>query len=230
MREADGAAPGVTLYRALLGPALDALPAPVRALHEGIGTRRWTGSATVRRGSGVLARLLCAVFRFPEAADGVPVSVTFAPETGGERWTRIIGRTTVVSLQSAGTGRDRALLIERFGLAAFALALVPDGSRLRFVPRRWSILNIPMPGVLLPAGESFETERDGRFAFDITVRVPLAGLVVAYRGTLAPAVVEPSREPASPLTPSSAAARPPAPAARPPSAAAPGPGAPASSP
>lgn len=182
MRPADGG----TLYRALLGPALDALPAPVRALHAGTGTRRWTGSATVRRGNGLLARLLCALFRFPDAAQTVPVTVTFTPEPRGERWTRIIGRKTVVSFQSAGTGRDRSLLIERFGLAAFALALVPEGNRLRFAPRLWSILKVPMPGFLLPAGESFETAIDGRFAFDITVRVPLAGLVVAYRGTLEP--------------------------------------------
>ncbi|KQT59702.1 hypothetical protein ASG52_20155 [Methylobacterium sp. Leaf456] len=185
--------PGGTLYRAILGSALDALPAPVRALHDGIGTRRFTGSASVRRGNGLLARLLCALFRFPDTASDVAVSVTFAQEPGGERWTRTIGRATVVSFQSAGTGRDRALLIERFGLAAFALALIPDGDRLRFVPRRWSILKIPMPGFLLPVGESFETERDGRFAFDITVSVPLVGLVVAYRGTLAPAeAVRPS--------------------------------------
>jgi len=178
--------PGGPLYRAILGPAFDALPAPVRALHDGIGTRRFTGSATIRRGSGLPARLLCALFRFPEAAQTVPVRVTFAPEPRGERWTRIIGRKTVISFQSAGTGRNRGLLIERFGLAAFALALIPDGDRLRFVPRRWSILGLPMPGVLLPAGESFETARDGLFAFDITVSVPLVGLVVAYRGTLAP--------------------------------------------
>ncbi|WP_342150873.1 DUF4166 domain-containing protein [Methylorubrum sp. SB2] len=178
--------PGGTLYRAILGPALKALPAPVRALHAGTGTRRLTGSARVRRGSGLPARLLCALFRFPETADDVPVSVTFAPEPRGERWTRIIGRKTVVSFQSAGTGRDRGLLVERFGLAAFALALIPDGDRLRFVPRRWSVLGLPMPGFLLPTGESFETERDGLFAFDITVQVPLVGLVVTYRGTLAP--------------------------------------------
>lgn len=94
--------PGGTLYRVLLGPALDTLPAPVRGLHEATGTRRFTGSARVRRGSGPLARLLCALFRFPETADGVPVRVIFAQKPHGERWTRIIGRQTVVSFQSAG--------------------------------------------------------------------------------------------------------------------------------
>ena len=43
-----------------------------------------------------------------------------------------------------------------------------------------------MPRFLLPTGECFETERDENFAFDITIRAPLVGLIVAYRGTLQP--------------------------------------------
>jgi saccharopine dehydrogenase-like NADP-dependent oxidoreductase len=178
---------GGTIYRQVLGPAFDALPAPVRALHEGSGIRRWTGSATVRRGTGRVARLLCALVGFPDAARSVPATVTFTPEHGGERWTRTIGGKTFASFQAAGTGRDRYLLTERFGIATFSIALVRDGKRLLFVPRRWSILGLPMPQSLLPAGESFETEIDGRFAFDVTIRAPLVGLIVAYRGTLEPA-------------------------------------------
>jgi hypothetical protein len=180
---------GAPLYRDVLGPAFDALPAPVRALHDGAGSRRWTGSASVQRGTGLLARLVCALVGFPETGRDLPATVVFAPVPGGERWTRTIGRKTFASLQAAGAGRDRYLLIERFGLATFAIALVREGNRLRFVPRRWSILGIPMPRALMPSGESFETERDGLFAFDITVRAPLVGPIVAYRGTLAPAEV-----------------------------------------
>ncbi|MGF3027483.1 DUF4166 domain-containing protein [Methylobacterium aquaticum] len=177
---------GGPLYRDLLGAAFDALPARVRALHDGTGLRRWTGAATVTRGRGLVARLLCALIGFPETARSAPVTVSFAPEAGGERWTRTIGGRTFASVHAAGTGRDRYLLVERFGIVAVSLALVRDGARLRFVPRRWSLLGVPMPGVLLPVGESVETESDGRFAFDVTIRVPLVGLIVAYRGTLEP--------------------------------------------
>ncbi|ALN75373.1 SDR family oxidoreductase [Aureimonas sp. AU20] len=177
---------GGTIYRSILGPALDELPAPVRDLHSGSAERRWTGSASVRRGSGILARLLCAAFGFPATAERAPATVTFAPERDGERWTRTIGGSTFRSHQSVGTGRDEYLLIERFGVARYSIALVRAGNRLFFVPRRWSVWKIPMPKPLLPSGESFETEIDGRFAFDITIRAPLVGLVVAYRGTLEP--------------------------------------------
>ncbi|MCJ2035225.1 SDR family oxidoreductase [Methylobacterium sp. J-068] len=182
-REDDGGGP---IYRAVLGSALDGLPSPVRDLHEGAGMRRWTGSATVRRGTGLLARLVCAVVGFPETAQGAAATITFTPEQGAERWTRTIGGKTFTSLQSVGTGRDRHLLVERFGIARFSLALVRDGERLLFVPRRWSIGTVPMPGRLLPVGETFESAVDGQFAFDVTIRAPLVGLIVAYRGTLRP--------------------------------------------
>ncbi|GGE21210.1 hypothetical protein GCM10011529_29800 [Polymorphobacter glacialis] len=41
-----------------------------------------------------------------------------------------------------------------------------------------------MPAVLIPRGDSFESEEDGRFCFDVSIVLPVIGLVVAYRGTL----------------------------------------------
>jgi hypothetical protein len=43
-----------------------------------------------------------------------------------------------------------------------------------------------MPRWLMPGGDSFETVKDGRFRFHVEIRLPLAGLVVRYRGWLAP--------------------------------------------
>ena len=174
------------LFRRLLGSAFDALPPQVRALHDGTGTRRWTGSAEVKRGPGPVARMIAAALRFPAPAARVPVSVTFTPEGECERWTRDFGGQVFASIQSAGSGRDEYLLVERFGIVRVAMALVRDAERLVLVPRRWSLLGIPMPSSLLPAGRSFETQIEGRFAFDITVAMPLVGLIVAYRGTLEP--------------------------------------------
>ena len=175
------------LYPAILGEAYAALPPRVRALHGSAAPRRWAGAATVRRGRHPLARLVAALVGFPRAAPHLPVSVAFSPERGGERWVRRFGDRSFTSVQSAGRGRDQHLLVERFGVAAFALALVVEGDRLLLVPRRWSLLGIPMPRALLPTGASFETERDGQFHFDVEITAPLIGLIVAYRGTLHPA-------------------------------------------
>lgn len=177
---------GGTIYRRLLGPAFSGLPNALQELHGGAGTRRWIGSATVQRGTGTMAGLLCRAFGFPNAGREIPTAVTFTEKAGGELWTRRIGSKIFRSFQSVGTDRDQHLMVERFGIARVSIALVRDDSRLRFVPRRWSIWNIPMPKCLLPTGESFETEIDGQFAFDITIRMPLIGLIVAYNGTLTP--------------------------------------------
>jgi hypothetical protein len=36
----------------------------------------------------------------------------------------------------------------------------------------------------MPAGNSFETEIDGKFAFDVEIAAPFIGLIAAYRGQL----------------------------------------------
>jgi hypothetical protein len=61
------------------------------------------------------------------------------------------------------------------------------------VQRRWRLLGIPMPRFLLPTGAAREHADGGRFNFDVEIRLPLVGLVVAYRGWLAP-VASPSLE------------------------------------
>lgn len=177
---------GAPFYRRILGPAFDTLPPRVRELHASEAPRIWSGTAEVRRGTSPLARLAAAIIGFPKAAAAVPVTVTFTPEPGGERWTRDFGGRRFSSLQHEGSGRNDRLLVERFGPAAFAMALVVEGDRLMLVPRRWSLLGIPMPRFLMPGGISFETDADGKFRFDVEIRLPVAGLVVAYRGALEP--------------------------------------------
>jgi len=129
--------------------------------------------------------MVAALIGFPAAARAVPVSVGFTPERGGERCTRDFGGRRFSSWQRRGQGRNTHLLVERFGIVDVALALVAEGDCLRRVARRWSCLGIPLPTALLPGGRTFETERDGRFVFDVEIAAPWIGLIVAYRGSLA---------------------------------------------
>ena len=178
--------PDVPLFRQLLGPAFDDLPPRLRELHDSKDARQWSGVAEIRHGQGMLARMISALVGFPQAGKQVPVSVTFTPEKDKERWTRNFGGRRFSSTQSAGMGKDRYLLAERFGIVTVALALVLDGGRLALIPRRWHVLGVPLPGFLLPKGESFESEENGRFCFDVEISLPFVGLVVAYKGTLEP--------------------------------------------
>jgi hypothetical protein len=172
------------LYRQVLGSAFDALPSRLKELHGSSAPRRWSGQAEVRHGSGLLARVIRALLGFPQAAASVPVTVTFSPEGGAERWVRSFDGKDFSSLQSLGTGRTEHLLVERFGVASFALALVLDSGKLSLIPRRWSLLGIPMPTFLLPRGASFEYEEAGRFYFDVEISAPVVGLIVTYKGSL----------------------------------------------
>ncbi len=175
------------LYRRILGAAFDKLPSRLQELHGTAIARRWSGRAEVRRGRGILARLIAASFGFPRSTPDTAVTVDFTPEGNAERWTRTFDGRSFSSLQSCGAERDQALLVERFGMVTVALALVVEGDRLRLVPRRWSLGGIAMPRILLPLGSSFETEADGRFRFDVEIAAPLVGLIVAYKGMLGPA-------------------------------------------
>ncbi|WMJ69995.1 SDR family oxidoreductase [Stenotrophomonas sp. 24(2023)] len=178
---------GASLYQRVLGDAYARLPPSVQALHAPQAPRRWQGMARVERGDGLLSRLLGRLFGFPDAGDAIPVSVAFDAEAGGERWTRTFAGRRFSSLQTEGQGRNEALLVERFGAVAVALALVVQNGRLQLVPRRWSLLGIPLPRALLPGDASFEYEQDGHFVFDVEIGAPLVGRIVHYRGTLQPA-------------------------------------------
>ena len=77
--------------------------------------------------------------------------------------------------------------MERFGIITVALALVISDEKLFLIPRHWRAFGIPLPKALLPKGNSFEAEEEGRFRFDVEVSAPIVGLIVAYKGTLSPA-------------------------------------------
>jgi hypothetical protein len=173
------------LYARLLGSAWHELPAEVREMHDLNSALTARGSAAVERGAGFLARLVARAIGFPASADEIPVTVRFTAVDGRETWTRSFGEQTFSSAQFAGQGRDAHLLCERFGWLTFAMALVVEGDRLALVPRRWSVLGIPLPMWLCPHADAYESVEGGRFSFHVEIRHPLTGLIVRYRGALA---------------------------------------------
>ena len=174
------------LYRRVLLSAFDRLPPQVQALHDDTKARTWTGHAKVRRGTGLLGRLIGRVFKFPKTGTAIPVSVTLSPCEGGEVWTRNFDGQIFSSTQTLGQGRNSHLIVERFGAVKVALAIVVKDEKLFLIPRRWAVFGIPLPGFLLPSGNSFEAEVDGAFCFDVEIAAPIVGLIVAYQGTLHP--------------------------------------------
>jgi hypothetical protein len=145
------------------------------------------GGGPRSNGSGLLARLIAALFGFPKLGRDLPVKVEFERRGNEETWRRTFAGRSFASVQSAGTGRSDHLIVERFGPFAFGLAAVLADDRLRLVLRRWSILGLPLPRRLAPVGDAYEFAADGRFHFHVELGHPLTGLIVRYRGWLAPA-------------------------------------------
>ena len=175
-----------SIYRAVLGAAFDGLPPQIAALHDSSSERQWAGTAQIKRGSGLLARIVATFIKAPPSGEQIPVSVTFKPDAKGELWTRNFGGKIFKSHQRLGSGKNTHLIVERFGSIDVALALVIEEDRLRLIPRRWSFFGVPLPHGLLPRGNSYEAEMDGCFQFDVELAAPIVGLICAYKGTLVP--------------------------------------------
>jgi hypothetical protein len=174
--------PSAHLYERLLGGAWNALPEPIRRLHAGVIEAK--GRARVERGRSPLAWLAATTFGFPPANAETPVSVRFAHDAGTEVWSRTFGDYTFSSCQYEGTGRHERLLVERFGVFEFAMALVLDDGVLRLVVRGWRFLGIALPLWLAPRSVAHETAKHGVFHFFVEISHPLCGLIVRYQGWL----------------------------------------------
>ncbi|HNB25416.1 MAG TPA: DUF4166 domain-containing protein [Alphaproteobacteria bacterium] len=174
------------LYRRILGQAYATLPPSLQAMHDLSCSARASGRAKVTRGRHPLARLVAALFRFPAAAEDVPVSVTFTVDAASELWRRSFAGHSFSSTQRAGTGSDEYLIVERFGIFDFALAVVLADGRLELVLRGWRCLGLPLPRSWAPRGDAYEMEAEGRFRFSVAISHPLCGLIVRYEGWLDP--------------------------------------------
>jgi len=174
------------LFQQILGAKFVELPKQLQALHRVEKEHLWEGEAQVSRGKNPFAKLVAGLIGFPAETDDTAVTVNLCPDGDGERWERNFGGKSFSSYQSVGIGHNSGLLVERFGVVSVAMAIVIKNDQLHLVPRRWEILGIPLPRMLLPSGESFEYEQEGVFRFDVAIRAPMFGLIVAYKGWLKP--------------------------------------------
>ncbi len=182
--EIEGSEP---VYRQVMAGAFDAMPDAWRAMHDlRAGALTVEGRASVRRGRGMLARLAGWMMRFPRSGEDQPVKVRFERQGNTEVWTRTIGGRSFRSLQSPGQGRSVRLLVERFGPLAVAMAPTTNDGRMGLAIRRFSLFGIPLPLWLAPTTTAHEEIVDGRFHFDVEIGHPLTGMIVLYRGWLAP--------------------------------------------
>lgn len=175
------------IFPRILSPAFATLPQAVRATHQTAGITRWTGRASVTRGTGLWGRFLAALFRFPPASADTPVDVTKTATPSGETWIRRFGARSFRS-HLAATPEG---MTECFGPFTFLLGLAVKDGALHYPVAGGRLGPIPLPRWLLPGSEAREYLQDGRFHFDVRLTAPLTGgLMVHYRGQLSTAPIE----------------------------------------
>jgi hypothetical protein len=168
-----------SLFAQVLGSAFETLPAPLRALHVMQGKHRYHGDVEVERGRGLLSRIAAAATHLPPAGAG-PLCVEIDASSDTERWTRFIGGRAMPSR----LWREGDLLCERLGLATFGFRLQVEDHAIV-----WRVVRVRVFGASLPAhwftGVGARESADGdRYRFDVWASLPLAGLLVHYRGCL----------------------------------------------
>ncbi|MDZ4691637.1 SDR family oxidoreductase [Terricaulis sp.] len=175
---------GAFVYQRILGAAWEKLPPALREMHDGVAFAR--GRGRVERGRNPLAWFAASVLRFPRAGEDLDVSVRFDPRPAGEVWTRSFANQSFSSYQYEGRGASERLIVERFGVLAFSMALVLEGERLNLVLRRWSAFGVVLPLWLAPRSKAHESADGDVFHFFVEISHPLVGLIVRYQGWLTP--------------------------------------------
>lgn len=168
------------LYRRLLRERFEALPPRVRELHDVASASSWSGRADVERGASLASRVVATLFGLPPAGRDQALRVTFQVDGDREIWSREFGDAVFRSVQYERGG----LLRERVGPSTFVFALDTSAEGMALQLRGVRFLGVPLPRFLAPSVRTFESERDGRYRFEVEASLPLLGRIVRYAGWL----------------------------------------------
>ncbi len=171
----------VPLFRKILGPAFDKMPAPTKRLHRGRPAILADGVAEVTGAEHPLGATVARWFGLPEAGAKVPLRVVIEAREGREYWTRYFdGKPMRSVMRQAGAG----VVEERFGPVAMRMRLVAHEAGLDMLMRSGRFAWLPLPRFLLPTIRAEERAEETRHLFDVEIRLPFVGRLVAYRGYL----------------------------------------------
>lgn len=173
-----------SLYAQLLGPSWSTLALPVQRVHGGGVVAR--GVFAVRRGAGVLARILGAVLGLPPAGDATPITLEVERNRDVERWRRRFGERVLVTTQWA----DRGLLVENMGLVQCWFRLRAEAGALVFEQVRATVglrgFALPLPRFLSPRVVGRADPGGAHAQVDVRIHAPVVGLLVSYEGAVTP--------------------------------------------
>jgi hypothetical protein len=159
----------------------------VRRFHTGAVSAAAAGIVDVSPGSSASARMLGRLMRVPPHAAALPARLCIVRRYGvaadREEWIRTFGAVRLATrLARAG---DRAA--ERFGPVELRMRLRATPSEVWFIPDGAAIilgrLTFRLPGLVAPQAHAHAWSGGGRaFDVEVSVRIPLLGVLMSYRG------------------------------------------------
>jgi hypothetical protein len=156
----------------------------VRRFHMGAGCAAAAGIVDVSPARSAPARMLGRLMRLPPPAAGLAARLCIVRRCGGrEEWIRTFGDVRLATrLARAG---DRAA--ERFGPVELRMRLRATPSEVWFTPDGAAVilgrLTFRLPGLVAPQAHAHAWSGGGRsFDVEVSVRVPLLGVLMSYRG------------------------------------------------
>jgi len=157
------------------------LAPPVRRMHAEGNLVRASGIADVAGETHPVARWLRRLLSLPDPGAGQAITVSIERHANHEHWSRLFpGGHMQSTLRAGGNGQ----LHERLGPVTVHFTLHRDGDAIDWRLRGVRLFGLPLPLALCGTISSRSGMRDGHYAFDIDVRLPLVGRLVAYRGWL----------------------------------------------
>jgi hypothetical protein len=167
------------LFPSVLGVEFAALDSCLKGVHSG-DSRQLRGCVTVERGTSVVASALGFLASLPSAMTDASIEVRIDVTDKGETWTRLFaGRHPMVSTLQ----RDRGLLVERLGPAAFKFRLLARDGALEWVLEHVAVFGIVLPRSWFRISATIDS-RDGRYHFDVDSELRGVGRIVRYEGLL----------------------------------------------
>jgi len=167
------------LFPSLLRGEFEKLDGRVRYVHGG-APRQVSGSATIERGSTILARLMCTVASLPRNQVRDRVEVEIEKEEDGERWTRRFGNSAPMHSRLHS---ERGLLVERLGPITMRFELVARNGGIDWSLRRVAVCGCPLPLKWFRVASRSGVKGD-RYQFVVLAELAGVGRIIRYEGEL----------------------------------------------
>ena len=172
------------LYPRAMGHAFSDLPEPLQVFHSVDDSVFYKGRVTVTHGNA-LTRLIAKSGGMPAKCGEMPFSFRATRDGAKEIWERNFDGHMTRSLQWL---HDDGVVAEQVGTSEFLMQPTVDGDQLRIPITGARALGLPMPKGVFSSCEGVEgVTEDGNITFDVHATLRGLGLIIRYKGWLAPA-------------------------------------------